>query len=142
MTMDGVKRVLLVENEVLVRKLMARILTRWGFEVLEQATPEAALQHVRSAPPGGVADVLVTDAAMPGMTGPELAAGIAEFWPGLGVLYVTSDAGGDLIGRGLVGSKSILQKPFTPQELIKQVGRLLEDRVSGELDAAPTVDGA
>jgi len=71
--------VLVVDDEDLVRRLMARTLAEAGFLVLEAGSGSAAVALL-SADPYRI-QLVVSDIAMPEMTGLELARVVAERWP-------------------------------------------------------------
>jgi two-component system, cell cycle sensor histidine kinase and response regulator CckA len=120
----GGERVLLVEDEAVVRNIVARTLTRAGYRVAVATHGEEALQIAERE---GPFDALVTDVVMPGMGGWELGKRLAERWPGLPVLYIsgyTEDVmkAGGVVGEGL----PFLQKPFLPADLLLALRKLLE----------------
>jgi CheY-like chemotaxis protein len=92
-----------------------------GYRVAEAESGEAALAAATS---GEVFDIMVTDQAMPGMTGLQLIAAMRELRPGLPVLLVTGftdlDVGGEV---------QLLAKPFRHVELAQAVAGLLAARV-------------
>ena len=89
-----------------------------GYAVLEARNgPEAldlAERHV------GPIDLLLSDVAMPEMTGPELARWLVRLRPGIAVLFVSGQAHE---GAGL---RPPLPKPFTPEALVHAVRETLE----------------
>jgi two-component system cell cycle sensor histidine kinase/response regulator CckA len=73
--------------------------------------------------------VLVTDLAMPGMRGRELARTLAGFVPGLRVLFVSGFAGDEVERLGLLeAGRPFLSKPFAPELLVERVRELLVGR--------------
>ena len=74
-----VTRVLLVEDEEVVRNLIAQMLRNCGFTVLEAATPRKAIQLVQDDTEG--INMLLADAIMTEMRGPELAKTITSMRP-------------------------------------------------------------
>jgi len=119
----GGARVLLVEDETLVRSVIARTLERASFSVTVASTAEEALQL---APTEQAFDLLITDVVMPGLDGWELGKRLCQRWPTLKVLYISGYADdvakdGGVIGHGL----PFLQKPFLPVDLLATVSRLL-----------------
>lgn len=116
-------RVLLVEDEALVRSGMERSLRAAGHRVYAAAALELALAVVRS---GADLDLLVTDVGMPDADGPAVAAAVRALRPGLPVLFVS---GQPLRGRALPGA--VLEKPFTPSALRAAVAQLLADPAAG-----------
>lgn len=105
--------VLVVDDEDLVRGLAAVALRRAGYDVLEAATPSAALDVE------GEIDLLLTDVVLPEMDAFELARRLVARWPEVRVLYMSGYANaaeeGEFIG-----------KPFTPAELVAKVRSLLD----------------
>jgi len=102
--------VLLVDDEFLVRMSTADMLTELGYEVIETASAEQALEVVAKAIPF---DLLVTDQMMPGMKGGELAASLRASRPTLPVLIISGYAGSE----GVDASLPWLSKPFRIEEL-------------------------
>ena len=119
------RTVLLVEDDEVVRAVVAEMLDELGYVVREAAGPDEALELAGDA---DSMDILVTDVVMPGLGGPELAAKLVELRPGLRVLYMsgyTARSTGDL--EGALGSgASFLQKPFTFDLLRKKLDALAD----------------
>jgi CheY-like chemotaxis protein len=114
------ERILVVDDEELVRSLTARLLRRLGYHVTEVETPHAALERLRSE--GDRFALLLTDVVMPEMSGVELAAQARQLDPGLPVLFMSGYDPGLLGG---IEAPSLLQKPFTPAQLAEAVERAL-----------------
>ena len=114
--------VLLVDDEPLVRGATAGMLQDAGFTVVEADSPSRALELAR----GGLAfDALVTDYAMPGMSGARLARQLREVVPNLPVLLITGYAAvEDVEAAGLPR----LGKPFRQPELAARMATLLDRR--------------
>ena len=122
-SLRGTETVLLVEDEPAVRQLARRVLEAHGYRVLEAAD---GLQALELAKQHGVIDLLVADVVMPRMNGPELAAAIAAFLPGLRTLYVSGYTASTIARRGVADSKGpFLEKPFTPASLASKVREVL-----------------
>ena len=122
--LDGKETLLLVEDQRGVRDVGGRILRERGYRVIEAAGAEEALEHVRSAKAS--IDLLVTDVVMPGMGGPALAARVAEWSPGLPILFLSGYAGsseGLPLGRPGIG---FLAKPFSAGALAAAVRDVLD----------------
>jgi PAS domain S-box-containing protein len=120
--------VLLAEDEDVVRRLLARILTDEGYEVIETANGAEALAAAQSA---ARIDYLVTDVVMPGVGGADLAATLRESRAGLRVLFV-SGYSADAIGREREATPGVgfLQKPFTRAELVRALDALTANAVA------------
>jgi CheY-like chemotaxis protein len=115
----GLRRILLAEDEVLVRELAFEDLTDAGFEVVAARNGDAAmavLQDDRSF------DLLFTDIRMPGMLdGWELAAEAKRLIPGLRVIYST---GLDESDNGLDSTDRLIQKPYRLEALLAVIEEL------------------
>jgi len=111
--------VMVVDDEELVCRLTARILADAGFRVLEAHSGDEATTLLATLGANGI-DLVVSDISMPGMTGVELAATMAQRWPTVPILLV-SGQGGPPPGYG----GSFLPKPFTPEALVDAVRGLL-----------------
>ncbi len=119
------RRVMVVDDEVAVGKLIARNLRDEGYAVTVFHDPNAALHAFRARPQSF--DALVTDQRMPGLTGLELAYSAREVSPDLPVLIVTgfSDAlGGSSLEEA--GVREVLAKPFKRHDLSRAVAGLFE----------------
>jgi PAS domain S-box-containing protein len=117
-------RILVAEDEPVVRELVLRLLRRAGHSVTGAADGEQALKLAKREP---AFDLLVTDVVMPGMNGRELAERMQQLQPRLPVLFMSGYAH-DLDG-GLPeanGASAFLQKPFDAAALLQRVQSLLQ----------------
>jgi two-component system cell cycle sensor histidine kinase/response regulator CckA len=125
--LSGQGRLLLVEDEVLVRGITARLLRARGYEVLEAADGEAALELVKAN--AGAIDLMISDVIMPGMDGPALLAAARPFLGGAPIMFVSGYAEAEvsdlLEGQSEV---SFLAKPLDIKTLAEEVKRRLEER--------------
>lgn len=112
-------RVLLVDDEEIVRHATALQLRDLGYEVTEAPSAVAALRLVEK---GWLPDVLVTDHVMPEMTGVRFAQQMRQHHSELPVLIITGYA--NLTPRQLSGFE-VLRKPYRRAELAQSVARLL-----------------
>ncbi|WP_169747412.1 hybrid sensor histidine kinase/response regulator [Belnapia moabensis] len=105
--------VLVVEDEAVLRRLAERVLGRAGHALLLAESAEAALHLLERAP---VPAMLVSDIALPGMDGRELARRLRGRWPGLPVVLTSGYPGlrEELAAEGF----QLLAKPYTPAELM------------------------
>jgi PAS domain S-box-containing protein len=115
--------VLVVEDDPLVRAVVARELSTQGYRVTEATDGEAAIERLRR--PEEQFDLLITDLAMPRMDGRELAERASEVRPGLPVLLMSGHPD-EATRRVLVeADRPYLQKPFTAEDLMSRVGEML-----------------
>ena len=115
-------RVLVVDDDPIVLSGTAAMLEDLGHAAIEAASAEQALELLRAEP---AFDLIITDHAMPGMTGTELAAEIRLAWPKLPVVIATGYA--DLPAEAQLGLPR-LSKPYRQQELAELVGRMIGDQ--------------
>jgi two-component system cell cycle sensor histidine kinase/response regulator CckA len=109
--------VLVVDDEELLRRFMARVMADEGYRVLEAGNGTDALAWFGNG--GSPIHLVITDVLMPGMGGVELAARLASRSPPPPVLFVTGGhRHSDLPGP-------VLWKPFLPSDLSAVVRRLL-----------------
>ncbi|HEX5386580.1 MAG TPA: response regulator [Gemmatimonadales bacterium] len=119
--------ILVVDDEEVVRRLVARMLLDGGFRVVEAPDGVAALERLRRDS-GDIAAV-VTDVVMPRMDGRQLAAAIAECWSHIRVLYMTGYPRDRMTTAGrLYPGVPILYKPFTGEQLVRRLRDLLAPR--------------
>jgi signal transduction histidine kinase len=119
----GGLRVLLIEDDDLVRAGMADALVSFGCEVRHAVCGEDGIVELERERP----DVLLTDYLMPGMTGAELAAKARALHPGLPVLVATGYADMAAIEDAL-GGNAVLRKPFQLSDLASAVASLAVPR--------------
>jgi PAS domain S-box-containing protein len=124
---DGVgQRLLVVEDELSVRKFVKRLLVSHGYRVETAGSGPEALRLFEAQ--GGQIDLLLTDIVMPGgMSGVELGRALLVRKPELKVLYMSGYAGELQTGdQPLREGLNFLQKPFTPELLLSCVQRCLQ----------------
>ncbi len=119
-TPQAAKRVLVVEDEEVVRGLVRQMLVGEGYEVLVAQDGEEAIELAGS----NTFDVLLTDLTMPKVGGREVAERLRESQPALKVVYMSGYAE-DLPPGALPPATSFLGKPFTFAELTETVHALI-----------------
>jgi two-component system cell cycle sensor histidine kinase/response regulator CckA len=116
---------LVVEDEKAVRSMTGRLLESEGYEVLVSGNGREALDRVRA----GVSrlDLVITDVAMPEMSGRELAEQLRQIRPGLPVLFMSGYTDDEMVRRGLIDpDHPFLSKPFTPETIAAKVRQLID----------------
>ena len=115
-------RILVADDEPHIREVVRAYLEREGYEVLEAADGDSALELART--PG--LDLLVLDVMLPGRSGFEVLRTIRSEGSNVGVVMLT--ARDDVIDRvaGLeLGADDYVVKPFEPREVVARVGAIL-----------------
>ena len=123
---QGTERILVVEDEDMVRDLTQRLLAKMGYTVLTARNAAAALRI--SFETSAEIHLLISDIVMPGrMNGWELARHLTQSRPNMGVLLVSGYADRERVGpEGLENGVAFLQKPYTAQVLFRRIRELLE----------------
>jgi CheY-like chemotaxis protein len=123
--------VLVVDDDPVVRRAVARFVASAGYQVIESSTPEQGLAAAERYP----VDLMITDLVMPNMTGYELAQRIADIRPGVRVIYMSGFAPDELAAersRNSGPDPIFLQKPFAVDALMPSVFAMLaEDKARG-----------
>jgi DNA-binding response OmpR family regulator len=126
------KRLLVVDDEAPVLRLVTRILATENYEVLSANSGDVAAEMVSHWDFQGV-DLLVTDLMMPGMNGRQLAAVVRKKFPNVRVLYVTGFA--DTLFKGIAelgAGESFIEKPFGTDGLLEATRLLMFGQISDE----------
>jgi two-component system cell cycle sensor histidine kinase/response regulator CckA len=125
----GSERILVVEDDAVLRALSVRTLMQQGYACMAAESAEEGLAMLRA---GAAADLLITDVVMPGMSGGSLGELLEREQPGLPILYTSGFAGEDIVRRGLLAAdRPFLQKPFTPGELARKAREVLDRAAAG-----------
>ena len=111
--------ILVVDDDVLIAMSTADMLADLGHDVLEAHSGHKALEILRERP---LVQLMITDYAMPGMTGLQLAQAARELKPGLRVLLASGYAD---IPDGAAVDLPRLPKPYMQEQLAAQVSQLL-----------------
>ncbi|MBI4514067.1 MAG: response regulator, partial [Gemmatimonadetes bacterium] len=123
--LGGSETILLVEDEAAVREVAARGLRERGYTVIEAASGEEALDLAQGHK--GTIHLLLTDAVLPRIDGPEVYARLRARRPQVKVLYVSGYPDAAIIEQGLLRpGVRFLQKPFTPETLAWRVREVLD----------------
>lgn len=117
--------VLVVDDEVVIADTLTAILGRNGMVAMTAYDGESALEIMLTIPP----DLLLTDVAMPGMSGIDLAIATKQAIPGCKVLLFSGQAGTvDQLAEARDAGHDFrtLEKPIHPTELLARISETLE----------------
>jgi len=113
-------RILLAEDDDIMREYLVRALTSAGYDVTDVDRGTAALPYVQS----GTFDLLLTDIVMPEMDGIELAQQAASVAPNMRIMFITGFAAVSLRAGETVPQAKLLSKPFHLKDLVAEVDQL------------------
>jgi two-component system cell cycle sensor histidine kinase/response regulator CckA len=116
--------VLVLEDEDGVRELTARVLSERGYQVMQARNGSEALASLRNEEASP--NLLLTDVIVPDMGTDQLESEIRDIVPDLPILYMSGYPRDDILARGLLrGDQPFLQKPFSGEDLVAEVGRMI-----------------
>src|SRR5207302_8280595 len=125
--------VLVVDDEPMVREVLARYLAREGFGVETAEDGESALAAFDRTPP----DLVLLDLMLPRIDGLELFRLMRERGPAAVIMLTAKGEETDRVVGLELGADDYVTKPFSPRGLTARVKAVLR-RASGPLDAPPT----
>jgi PAS domain S-box-containing protein len=132
-TRGGNETVLIVEDEDVVRNMLSRALTGYGYTVMEARNGNEALSLLSGCREVRI-DLLITDVIMPEMSGEALARKIVAMDPGAKVLFISGYTNDAIMHHGVLDKEvQFLQKPFTPQALTSKILDILNAEENSEL---------
>jgi DNA-binding response OmpR family regulator len=119
------KRILIVDDDEALRSLLRLTFPTEGFELIETADGDEALEAVRAQVP----DLVVLDWQMPGKSGGVVLSKLRERHPLLPVIVLTAESTGmaKAVSR-VLRADAYIAKPFSPLALLGEVERLLAKR--------------
>ena len=120
-------RVLLADDEPLVRRMLTVMLRGAGCEVQETVDGESLMAALAA---GAKPDVIISDMVMPGLSGRSLIQALEATRPGCPLLLITGYTGED-VSAALTGRSPhrVLRKPFVQAELLEAIQELMEEPV-------------
>lgn len=129
------RTILVVDDDNSVVEVLHKILSKQGYEVLQAAGAEQAAAIVQGHPTP--IDLLIVDAVMPKVSGPELADSLLRLRPEMKVLFITG-LDGLAIQLAFGRACDCVQKPFTVRFLVAKVQETLSDAVAAGGATAPS----
>jgi PAS domain S-box-containing protein len=117
--------VMIVDDEPALVALATELLTKLGYEPVGCESSGAALQALRAEPQRF--DLLLTDEAMPDLTGTELADQVRRIRADLPILIMTGHGGAQLAQKvTAIGAREVLHKPLRGNDLAEAISRVLQ----------------
>jgi DNA-binding response OmpR family regulator len=119
--MAAPSKILLVDDETNLRRLVGSYLRAEGYDVAEASDGEQAVETVRKRSP----DLVILDIRMPGMDGIETLREIRSFSDVYVIMLTARTEEADKVIGLSVGADDYLGKPFSPRELVARVKAVL-----------------
>ena len=121
----GTERILLVDDDPVQLKSLARMLEKLGYKVTARASGQTAATAFKRNP--NAFDLVVTDQTMPRMSGLELAKSLVQIRPDIPIILNTGFServNGESVGKD--GIRAFIMKPFTARELSGLIRRVIK----------------
>ena len=127
-------RILVVDDEPLVRQTLAQVLADEGYVVDVATDGTAALERIRAARP----DAILLDLMMPGMNGRQFLQALRDdpAYRGVPVLIMTAVHGLN-VNLASIGASAVVEKPFAVEDLLNKVALAVYRASEGEVPSAP-----
>jgi len=123
--------ILVVEDEVLVRAMVAEALREKGYTVVEAGNADEALTILQG---GTKVHIVFTDISMPGsIDGMDLARIVCSKYPGIDVLVTSGELRSTKVEEGV---KGFFSKPYDLRQLVAHIGSLFQLREAGSTSPA------
>src|SRR4030042_187544 len=124
-TTDKKERILIVDDEKIVRRSLVKCLTMNGFICEEASNADEAMEYLQNK----TVDLVILDIMMPGIPGSELLPRIKQAFPNTAVIMATAVVEPDTIVNCMKnGAHDYITKPFDLNQLIKNIQTVLEKR--------------
>lgn len=121
-------RVMIIDDDPLVRYSLARVLEEEGHEVLEEADGQVALRHFAGDP----VDVVVGDVYMPLMDGIQFLMRVRETFAETKIIMISGggslEADTVLVASSALGADAVLSKPISPADIRRAVRTALDTK--------------
>ncbi|MBI9087910.1 MAG: PAS domain S-box protein [Desulfobacterium sp.] len=122
----GTERIMLVDDEDAIVKMEKQMLERLGYQVVSQVDSLATLETFRASP--DQFDMVITDMAMPNMSGDKLAAELIKIRPDIPILLCTgySEKIPEKMAASM-GIQNVLMKPIAKKDLANKIREMLDE---------------
>jgi len=118
-------RILVVDDEEIIRNLLRRTLEEAGYNVVTAANGEEALQEVRQLEPKAV----LLDIKMPGLSGMEVLSKLTLDHPNICVIMITAVGDTQTAVEAMkLGAYDYITKPAQPKDVVRRVHKALEEK--------------
>lgn len=128
------KRILVVDDEKNMRRILEALLTKEGYEVAEATNGESALAWLKE----NLCHTVITDLLMPGMDGLVLMESIRKEYPGLPVIIITAhgtiETAVDAMKKGAF---DYITKPFEQEEMKNIIYKAVKTQELGQKELLP-----
>jgi CheY-like chemotaxis protein len=125
----GTERILLVDDEEAILRVNCLSLERLGYQVTVRLNSREALEAFNAYPDRF--DLVITDMAMPGMTGEQLAKALLVIRPSLPIIICTGFSERiDQEKAEAIGAKGFLMKPVVRADLARKVRQVLDESIT------------
>ena len=125
---NGSETILLVEDESFVRELAHRSLSSRGYRILSAVDGLDAVEIAKTF--SGKIDLVLSDVVMPHMGVAELSAKLLQYRPGVRLLFMSGYSESAIRRNGVIDGARLIEKPFTPESLARQVRDVLDQPVA------------
>ena len=123
------RSILVIDDEPMVRSVIARLLEEWEFKVEEAENGRTGLALAHKLQ--GDLSMVITDLVMPYMDGYEFANAFHPLYPDVPILFITGECPTALVGKLTTPREQLLFKPFDPDTFLDAVARVMESRING-----------
>lgn len=123
------KKILIIDDDDFIRKMLANVVQKAGYEVIEAPDGETGLKFVDLKYP----DLVITDYKMPGISGMEVLTEVVRQHPGLPVIMLTAFGDVSLTIKAIqTGAYDYIEKPIKNRELLETIHNGIEASVQSK----------
>jgi len=127
----GTERILLAEDDEILRAIISEMLRSKGYDVVVQVDAAAALAWSNDNQP----DLVITDVLMPTISGADLVQRLRDRYPSLGALFISGYASSIIDQEALDQKTRFLSKPFTADEIATAAREIIDATYQPEIHA-------
>jgi two-component system KDP operon response regulator KdpE len=132
------QRILIVDDDLHIRRLLQGTLTRAGYESIEAKTAAEALHQAKAARP----DAILLDLGLPDRDGLEIVTLLRQQGTAPIIVVSARDATDQKVAALDLGAHDYVTKPFDSEEVLARLRATLRDRVAAQGAAAPVHAGS